>query len=203
MKQYRRIYRWKSIRRKQQRDEKAGERTGQTVNNAQALAARLLTSPRVPAVQRQQLAAEIGEAHGNRQLQQIVSLQRSGDPAQEGAVASMEAKEELLEHLSNEFAGNRHQHNSGEEAVKNVAKAALETKTGKQIKKKVKRFLFSRQGIPVSIMLGTTGVAALIANQVETPSIPIPLSDNMELTIDIEGPLNKPKGAIATFKLTF
>jgi len=150
------------------------------------------------------LAGKISQAQGNRHLQNLVSLQRSGDPAQAGAVAGMEAKEQLLEHLSNELQGKPPKDkNTGQAAIKQAAKAALETKTGKQIQKQVKRFLLSQEGAPVSIMLGATGMAAMFANNLEIPSIPIPLSDNMELTLDVAGPITRPTGAMATFKLTF
>lgn len=179
-------------------------KTELSLNKVAAVPVNSLHNASIAMVQRQTLASHIGQIHGNRHLQQLVSLQRSGDPAQEGAVAAMQAKERLLRHLSNELQGKPpEKNNAGQEAIKNAAKATLETDAGRQIQRKVKRFLFSKEGIPVSIMLGTTGVAAMIANNTGVPAIPIPLSDNMQLTIDIEGPITQPKGAMATFKLTF
>jgi hypothetical protein len=192
-----------AIQQRKQQGEKSAKRD-QPFNELESNPANVLQTVTIARIQRQMLASEIGQVQGNRHLQSLVSLQRSGDPAQAGAIAGMEAKEQLLEHLSNELQGKPPKDkNAGQEAIKQAAKAALETKTGKQIQKKVKRFLFSTDGVPVSIMLGATSVAAMIANNTEVPSIPIPLSDNMELTIDVAGPINRPTGAMATFKLTF
>jgi hypothetical protein len=159
----------------------------------------------IPVVQRQALADDISEMRGNGHFQRLVSLQRSGDPAQEGAIASLQAKEQLLEYIVPQLQGKQpaEKENVGLEAITATAKAALETKTGKQVQKKVKRFLLSKEGVPLSIMLGTTAVAAMIANAAKVPSIPIPLSDNMQLTLDIQGPLNHPEGVMATFELKF
>lgn len=156
-------------------------------------------------MQRQTLADEIGRMCGNGHIQRLISRQRNGDPAQEGAIASMQAKEQLLEYIVPQLQGKKptEKGNIGLEAIKTAAKAALETKTGKQIQNKVKRFLISKDGVPLSIMLGTTAVAAMIANAAKVPSIPIPLSDRMKLTLDIQGPLNRPEGVMATFELKF
>ena len=159
----------------------------------------------IPVVHRQSLADDISGMRGNGHFQKLVSLQRNGDPAQEGAIASLQAKEQLLEYIVPQLQGKPpvEKGNEGLEALTATAKAALETKTGKQVQKKVERFLLSKDGAPLSIMLGTTAVAAMIANAVKVPSISIPLSDNMQLTLDIEGPINRPEGVMATFELKF
>lgn len=162
-----------------------------------------LQGVQLSSVQRQAMAMEIARAHGNGHLQQIIARQQS-TPAAPDPAATLQAREALVEQIANNLQGKPPKEKAqGVEAIKKVGEAALETETGKKIQKKVKGFLLSKQGLPVSIMLGTTGIAALVATNTDVPSIPIPLSDNIKLTIDLEGPLTKPTGVMATFRLDF
>jgi hypothetical protein len=70
-----------------------------------------------------------------------------------------------------------------EEAIKTTGKALLETGTGKQLKEQSKEYLLSKKGAPIPLTLGAGVLAAIIANKAEIPSIPISLSENMELTL--------------------
>lgn len=188
-----------------QRQEERWQSRNLPRSTATSAAPKLLSVAPISAVQRQALADDIGRMRGNGHFQKFVSLQPGGDPAQEGAIASMQAKEQLLKHIVSQLQGKKptEDKNAGREAIITAAHAALETKTGKQVQKKVKRVLLSKDGIPFSLILGTTAVAAMIANEAKVPSIPIPLTDNMKLTLDVEGPLNRPEGVMATFELTF
>lgn len=200
-----RIRQTSSAQHRKQRQEDRWQSHNLPRYRAGCAASSVLSAASISAVQRQALADDISGIRGNRHFQKLVSLQRSGDPAQEGAIASLQAKEQLLEYIVPQLQGKKpnEKGNAGLEAIKTAAEAALETKIGKQVQKKDKRFLFSKDGIPVSIMLGTTAVAAMVANATKIPSIPIPLFDSMKLTLDIQGSLNRPEGVMAMFELRF
>jgi hypothetical protein len=172
-----------------------------------------LREQRLPTAERQAVAEAIGQTQGNRALVNTLAVQhapvvaRQDNDADSGVpntVADIKAKEALIEQIYGNLQGKPPKdRDQGKEAITKVAEAALETETGKQIQKQVKQYLFSKKGAPVTIMLGSAGVAAMIANNTDVPTIPIPLSENMKLTIDVKGSITKPEAVMATFELKF
>ena len=110
----------------------------------------------------------------------------------------------LMETIAHVAEGKKPEQKSEyEEALKTTGKTLLETGVGKQLKQQAKEFLLSKKGMPLTLTLGAGTLAAMIATKTEVPSIPISLSENIELTIDVKGPLDKPEGVMATFTLKF
>ena len=152
-----------------------------------------------------------------RQVEEEEELQMARQPVEEEEELQMarqvenddpKAKEDqwvgVMEQIATSAEGKKPRDKKEyEEAIKTTGKALLETGAGKQLTEQAKRFLLSSKGMPLTLTLGAGALAAMIANNTEVPSIPIPLSENMELTIDVKGSITNPEGVFATFTLKF
>ena len=100
------------------------------------------------------------------------------------------------------------------DAAKKVAEAWLETETGKKLKEKAKEFAFSKKGLPLTVIVGTQALAAMIANEMDLPigslSVDVTLGTigDKEFTLQLkpiwEGPINDPSeyGGMVTLTIS-
>ena len=78
--------------------------------------------------------------------------------------------------------------------------AFFETEAGK----KVKDMLLSTKGLPLTLMVGSAGLAAMIAENTDIPSSPeIPVSDRFSIKFEFEGTFQEPKSVKLILKFTF
>ena len=90
------------------------------------------------------------------------------------------------------------------EAVKKLIEGYLGTSLGKKIKEKSLAFLFSKEGAPFTVAVGSGALAAMFANNTTIPSTPeIPIRDNLSIKFEFEGTLQKPTGFKVMLKFTF
>jgi hypothetical protein len=90
------------------------------------------------------------------------------------------------------------------EAIKKVLEAVLETDQGKKAKSKLLGYLLSAKGAPLTAVVGSAALAAMVANNTTIPSTPeIPIRDNLSVKFEFEGTLQKPTGIKISFKFIF
>ena len=89
-------------------------------------------------------------------------------------------------------------------ALISALKAFMKTDLGKQIKAKALNKALSAEGLPLTILLGSGAIAGLFATNAGIPGIPdIPLTDNLSLSLELEGSMQNPTGIKFAFKYTF
>jgi hypothetical protein len=73
-------------------------------------------------------------------------------------------------------------------ALKEAARRFLDTPTGKELAESVKRFVFSKEGVALDVIVVGEAVSFLAANDLKLPSLPeIELGDGIKLKIDYTG----------------
>ncbi len=120
------------------------------------------------------------------------------------AVSGIDGKEEVIKALVAALHGKKPEEKSaGTEAAKATLKALLETATGKKIKATVLAALISKKGRPFTAIVGTAALGALIATNSSLPALSgIPIGDNLSVSFELQGPLQRPTGVSIGFKFT-
>lgn len=104
---------------------------------------------------------------------------------------------ELMESIALRTQSERpHQREEYQEAITTTARALLETGPGRLLANQVKDFLKSNRGMPLTLTIGAGTAAAALFADAKIPTIPVELSDNIQLTIDASGPLARGNGQL-------
>lgn len=135
------------------------------------------------------------------------TIQRVGDgDPQTGTEAQTEAEKRLKEIIASlsgkkKDAGDTEQY---KKALMEALKALMETRVGKDLKKRAIELATNKQNLPLTILLGSGALGALFAANAGIPSIPdIPVGEGMSIGIDLEGTMREPTGIKFTFKFKF
>ena len=121
------------------------------------------------------------------------------------ALAGIKEKEELFKAIVDALKGKEPEDKSkGTEALKKSLEAFFETETGKKVKERGLELLLSKKGLPFTLMVGSSVLAAMIANNTDIPSTPeIPLSDNLSVKVEFKGTFHKPEAVKFVLKFAF
>ena len=121
------------------------------------------------------------------------------------ALAGIKEKEELFKAIVDALKGKEPEDKSkGTEALKKSLEAFFETETGKKVKERGLELLLSKKGLPFTLMVGSSVLAAMIANNTDIPSTPeIPLSDNLSIKVEFKGTFHKPEAVKFVLKFAF
>lgn len=135
------------------------------------------------------------------------TIQRVGDgDPQTGAEAQTEAEKRLKEIIAS-LSGKKKDEGDAEQykkALMEALKALMETRVGKDLKKRAIELATNKQNLPLTILLGSGALGALFAANAGIPSIPdIPVGEGMSIGIDLEGTMREPTGIKFTFKFKF
>lgn len=135
-------------------------------------------------------------------------IQRLGDDQpQTGAAAQTDAEKRLKEIIASLNPKKKDEKGDSEQykkALQESLKAFLATDAGKQLKKQIIDAATSKQGLPLTLLVGSGVIAAMFAQNAGIPSIPdIPLGEGMSLNIDLDGTMQDPTGIKFTFKYKF
>lgn len=104
---------------------------------------------------------------------------------------------ELMESIALGTQNERpHQREEYQEAIATTARALLETGPGRLLANQVKDFLKSNRGRPLTLTIGAGTAAAALFADAKIPTIPVELSDDLQLTIDASGPLARGNGQL-------
>lgn len=114
------------------------------------------------------------------------------------ATSGIEGKEKLLKVIINSLKDKKPQEKEkATEALKKSLEAFFETEIGK----KIKELLLSRKGLPLTLMVVSTGLASMIAENTDIPSLPeLPVSDRFSIKFEFEGTFKEPKSVKIIFK---
>ncbi len=147
-------------------------------------------------------------------LQQVAGNQAAIQRAPGGSVppsptkAQTAAEKRLKEIIASLKADKKNDGKTDSEQYQKALIAALKgfiaTDLGKKIKARALKKALSADGLPLTILLGSGVIAGMFAANVGIPGIPdIELSDDLSLSLEIEGSMQNPTGIKFAFKYRF
>jgi hypothetical protein len=133
-------------------------------------------------------------------------LQRAPKGAEPPTAAKeqSEAEKRLKEIIASLKGAKKKDNDQYQKALIEALKAFMKTDLGKQIKSKARKNAFTADGLPVTILVASGLIGGLFASNAGIPGIPdIPLSDDLSLTLELDGTMQEPTGIKFSFKYTF